>query len=293
MSSNILRKMTYSGLLSIAFCSVSALEQVFATTLDEVIKRGELIVATEDDYAPFNFITNGKPDGFHKDVLELLRAYAETHGGFKVTQQVLPWTGLLAAVSQGKYDVGLTGALVSPQRVKVIAFAPPIARAQHFYVKRADDQSINAIKDLAEKKVGVQSGSVLEADLPKLAEELKKTGGKLGPKIAYKSYPEAYGDLMNGRVDYVVNLEINIDDAVKKQSRMAKGQALPSFSFIAWPVSKKSPEILQYMSDFLKHITETGELAKIQEKWFGKEERLPQVAIQSPEDYAKLLKEEK
>jgi polar amino acid transport system substrate-binding protein len=139
-------------------------------------KSGTLKVATEDDYAPFNFMNNGQADGFNKDMLEELRKYAKFH----VDQSILPWTGLLAAVSTGQYDMALTGAVITDERLKVFDFTPPWASAQHYFVKRAGDTSLNTIADLSGKKVGVQAGSALLARLPELKAMLEKTGGKLG-----------------------------------------------------------------------------------------------------------------
>jgi len=83
-----------------------------AATFEEIKKRGYLLVATEDDFKPFEFVQDGKPAGFDNGLLELLRKYAP----FEVRQDIIPWTGLLAGVSTGKYDVALTAALITNQR---------------------------------------------------------------------------------------------------------------------------------------------------------------------------------
>lgn len=119
-----------------------------AADLPEIEKSGTLKVATEDDYAPFNFMNNGKADGFNKDMLDELRKYAK----FNVDQSILPWTGLLAAVSTGQYDMALTGAVITDDRLKVFDFTPPWASAQHYFVKRAGDNSLNTIAELSGKK---------------------------------------------------------------------------------------------------------------------------------------------
>lgn len=93
-----------------------------AADLPEIEKSGTLKVATEDDYAPFNFMNNGQADGFNKDMLDELRKYAK----FNVDQSILPWTGLLAAVSTGQYDMALTGAVITDDRLKVFDFTPPV-----------------------------------------------------------------------------------------------------------------------------------------------------------------------
>src|SRR6202171_2435323 len=175
---------------------------VQAASMDEIKKRG-LIVATEDDFRPFEFVKNGKPTGFDNELIEDLR----TSAPFEVKQEILPWTGILAGVSTGKYDVAITAAIITKERKKSLDFTSPIADATHYYVKRKDDKSISSIKDLSGKTVGVQAGSALLARLPELGTMLEKAGGKRGKIVEYTSYPEAYQDLALGRVDYVVNTD--------------------------------------------------------------------------------------
>lgn len=109
--------------LALASCLVGASLSAHAD-LDEIKSKGVMTVATEDDYAPFNFIVDGKPEGFHKELLEDLKTYAKAQG-FDVKQEILPWTGLLASVSSGQYDMAFTGALVTDDRLRVFNFAPP------------------------------------------------------------------------------------------------------------------------------------------------------------------------
>lgn len=53
---------------------------------------------------------------------------------------------------------------------------------------------------------------------------LEKTGGKLGPVVEYPSYPEAYADLANKRLDYVINVVISVNDLAKAKPKVfAKG----------------------------------------------------------------------
>jgi polar amino acid transport system substrate-binding protein len=79
-----------------------------AASMEEIKKRG-LIVATEDDFRPFEFVVDGKPTGFDNEMIEDLRKYAP----FEIKQEILPWTGILAGVSTGKYDVAITAAIIT------------------------------------------------------------------------------------------------------------------------------------------------------------------------------------
>ena len=55
------------------------------------------------------------------------------------------------------------------------------------------------------------------SDLPEVDALLQKTGGKLGKVSLYASYPEAYQDLANGRIDYVLNSVVAIADVLRKR----------------------------------------------------------------------------
>jgi len=43
-----------------------------AASLEEIKKRGYIVVATEDDYRPFEFVKDGKPTGFDNEMVDAL-----------------------------------------------------------------------------------------------------------------------------------------------------------------------------------------------------------------------------
>jgi polar amino acid transport system substrate-binding protein len=233
-----------------------------AASLQEINKRGYLVVATEDDFRPFEFIKDGKPTGFDNELVEELRKYAP----FEIKQEILPWTGLLAGVSTGKYDIAITAAIITKERKQSLDFT------SHHYVKRKSDDSIKAIKDLSGKTVGVQAGSALLGRLPELETMLKGGGGKLGKVVEYTSYPEAYQDLALGRTDYVVNTIINLKTLVAEKPNVFEiGQPVSGKSFPAWAVKKGNGELLAYMNEFIAKQKASGKFAELQKKWFGQE----------------------
>lgn len=245
-----------------------------ATSLNEIKARGYMVVATEDDFRPFEFVQDGKPTGFDNELLADLRKYAP----FEIRQEIIPFTGILAGVRTGKYDVAITAALITKEREKSLDFTSPIADATHYYVKRKSDTSISSIKDLSGKTVGVQTGSALLARLPELDEKLKKDGGKLGKVVEYTSYPEAYEDLALGRTDYVVNTVINLQSLVaQKPTVFALGQAVSGISCPGWAVAKDNKELLAFLNGFLAKERESGRFAELQKKWFG--EAFPNLPI--------------
>jgi polar amino acid transport system substrate-binding protein len=251
-----------------------------AATLDEAKKRGYLVVATEDDFRPFEFVKDGKPTGFDNEMLDDLRKASP----LEVKQEIIPWTGLLAGVSTGKYDVALTAAIITRERKKSLDFTSPIADATHYYVKRKGDTSITSVKDLSGKICGVQAGSALLGRLPELETMLKKDGGKLGKVVEYTSYPEAYQDLALKRVDYVVNTVINLKTLVaEKPTVFEVGQPVSGPSFPAWAVAKDNKELLVFLNDFIAKQKASGRFAELQKKWFG--EAFPNLPVQFEPDF--------
>jgi polar amino acid transport system substrate-binding protein len=237
-----------------------------AATLDEIKKRGYMIVATEDDFRPFEFVKDGKPTGFDNEMVDALKKYAT----FEIRQEILPWTGILAGVSTGKYDIAITAAIITKVRTQSLEFTSPIADATHYYLKRKNDTSIKSIKDLSGKTVGVQAGSALLGRLPELAAKLEKDGGKMGKVVEYTSYPEAYQDLALGRTDYVVNTVINLKAVVAEKPDVFEiGQAVSGKSYPAWAIKKGNTELLAYMNEFIAKEKANGTMSALQKKWFG------------------------
>lgn len=274
-----------AGTLILGLALVCGVKSAAALTLDEIKARGYMTVATEDDFSPFEFFKDGKAQGFDHDVIAELKKYAP----FQIRQEILPWTGLLPGVTTGKFDMAISGVIVSEERLKVFDFAPPIASGMHYAIVRAKDSNMKDVKDLSGLTVGVQAGSALLSRMPELEAMLKKTGGKLGKVVQYQSYPDAYADLASGRVDYVINTVINARALVKERPKLfALGMPVSGDGFHAWPVTKGNASLLQFMTGFVDHLRTTGKLQELQKKWFGDAPALPTVPLKTVEQYHQL-----
>src|SRR5580698_1506144 len=232
-----------------------------AATLPQIQAGGSMTVATEDNYKPFEYIENGTPMGLDHALLALLRQQSP----FKIQQQIIPWTGILPGVISGKYDVAVTAAVITPDRAKSLDFTMPIAVATQYYTTRTDETNINSVADLSGKTVGVQAGGASYAALANLTLLLAKTGGKLGTVVQYTSFPEAYQDLANGRLDYVVNGVVNLTNLTQEQpGRFKMGQAVGVPTYAAWAVAKGNTSLLNYLDDFVSKVRANGELYQLQ-----------------------------
>ena len=261
---NVLRG---AGIAAASLAATTAgIRSAHAATLDDIKKRGYMVVATEDDYRPFEFVQDGKPTGYDTELLGILRKQAP----FEIKQEIIPWTGLLPGVDTGKYDAAVTAALITKERQQFLEFCSPISDATIYYVKRANDDSIKSINDLSGKTVGVQAGSAMLQALPQLQAMLEKEGGKLGEVVQYVSYPEAYQDLAIGRTDYVTNTIINLNTLIQeKPGVFALGQPVAAKTYIAWSVKKGNTSLLDFLNAFLATERKSGVMYALQKKWLG------------------------
>ncbi len=264
----MLQSPSYRRIMPVLAASIAILTTLSAAaaTLDEIKSKGTMTVATEDNYKPFEYVSDGTPMGLDHALLALLKKQSP----FKIEQQIIPWSGLLAGVASGKYDVALTAAVITPERIKSLDFTMPIAEATQYYVVRTDESAIKSVADLAGKTVGVQSGGASYAALDDLGEILAKNGGKLGKVVQYTSFPEAYQDLATGRLDYVINGVVNLTSLTKEHgNRFRMGQAVARSAYAAWAVAKGNESLLAYLDAFMSKAREDGSLYELQAKWLG------------------------
>lgn len=250
----------------LAACTLLSAGTTHALTLDQIKAKGVLTVATEDDYRPFEYIEDGKPAGLDHALLARLRQGAP----FKIEQNIIPWSGLLPGVTTGKYDVALTAVVVTKERAQSLDFTMPIAEATQYYAVRADETRIKTVADLAGKTVGVQAGGGSFAALDDLRKTLAASKGSLGKVVQYTSFPEAYQDLANGRIDYVINGAVNLSSLVREHpTRFKLGSAVGTPTYAAWAVAKGNTALLAYLNDFLAKARADGTLYALQRKWLG------------------------
>ncbi len=253
-----------SGLVVATFTSTIGVGSARGASLEDIKKRGYMIVATEDDYPPFEFVVDGKPMGYDHELLAVLRKSA----GFDVRQEILPWQGILPGVASGKYDVALSAAVITDERVKSLDFTMPISESTMAYVKRKGDASIKGLKDLSGKTLGVQQGGASFQVLPELEAELKKTGGKLGNVVQYGAFSEAYQDLVNRRLDAVIHNIVSLSTLVSEKGEVFElGQRVGRKAYAAWAVQKNSKSLVDFLNAFLAQQKSNGTFKQLQAKW--------------------------
>jgi len=157
------------------------------------------VVASDIPWAPFEMVTaNGQFFGFDLDVMRCI-AIVE---GFDIDIKNIAFDSIIPTVESGKADIGASGFTITAERAKSIDFSQPYYLSNQAVVIRKGS-GLNIVSALAGKgptqSVGAQNGTTGFG----WAEE-----NAIGVTVkGYEFYPTAILDLVNGRIDAVIQDE--------------------------------------------------------------------------------------
>ena len=239
-----------------------------ADTLDEVRKRGTLVVGTEAAYVPYEFFKDGQIVGYDPDIMATIGSKLGVKAQFIDTA----WSGIIPALYAGKFDCIVSAMTITQPRAEKVLFSMPYADASNVILLRADESTIKTADDLSGKIIGVQLGSAA-AGIIKTFEAKLKAAGKPGYASVkeYEHYPEAYQDLLNKRVDAVVNSKSTIMVVMRDAPGKFKmiGGVSEITAYFGMAFRKEDGALRDFVNTQLGAMKQDGTLAKLQEKWFG------------------------
>jgi polar amino acid transport system substrate-binding protein len=238
-------------------------------TLAEIKKRGEMVVATEMQFPPFDISDNGVYKGVDRELIDAVVKVM----GVKVKYLDLPWTSVLPGLEAKKFDLCIAPVTITKERMKRYAFSVPIADATAALMKRAKDDSIKKPQDVAGKTVGGQKGTSQLA-------QFKEFAAKLPKPVEVKEYVDnnqSYADLAAGRIDASINSLPNLAYAASQRSNTF-AVVLPPFgqpTYFSWVGRLEDKTLLDAVNAAIIKIEADGTMATIQKKWFGQAMDLP------------------
>lgn len=246
-----------------------ALSAAGADLLDAVKSRGTLKIAVEGTYPPFNFKDKqtGELTGFDVDVAKLVASKLGVKPEFITTE----WSGILAGLSAGKYDVIVNQVGVTPQREQTFDFSIPytISSAQ-LIVNKNGKQAFTSLDDLKGKKLGVGQGSNFEQKAKSI------------PGIEVRSYPgapEYLQDLAAGRIDAALNDSLMVSYLLKTSPLPLKaGAPVGDVEKMAIPFRKGNPKFKEAIDKALTDSFKDGSFKQVSVKWFGRDVSQPPTA---------------
>ena len=264
----MLRRTLLTGAGAAGALGLSSLRAARADAMADAKKRGTLMIGTEAAYVPYEFFKDGKIVGYDPDIMALVGAKL----GVKVQFIDTAWSGIIPALYAGKFDCIVSAMTMTKERAEKVLFSMPYADASNVILLRADETRIKTAEDLSGKVVGVQLGSAAAGIIKTFAAKLAKEGKPGYADVKqYEHYPEAYQDLLNKRLDAVVNskstMMVVMRDAPGKFKMIGGVSDITAYFGMAF--RKEDVALHDFVNKQLAELKKDGTLSKLQQKWFG------------------------
>jgi len=273
-----MKKILITGLI-IGFVLVLAGSSWGATVLDEILKKGELVVSTDANYAPQSFINDkGELEGFDVSVAKEVGKRM----GVKVKFVTPDWDLITSGKWGKRWDLSIGSMTPTAERKQVLYFTMPYYSSPAQFAVHKDNTTIKTIADLAGKRIGVATETTNERYLQR---NLKIEGVKIvyQPwKAELKTYPTdanhiedlALGDGL--RLDAVFTSRQTLAEAI--HSGCGNGCPIkmlgdpPYFEPLCFALDKSrknSESFLARLNEVIQSMYDDGTLVKLSDQFFG------------------------
>lgn len=185
-----------------------------ATAPSGLIKSGHLTVCIDPEYAPLEYVDNGKTVGFDADGARALGSY----WGVTTTFAITTFQGLVPGLKAKRCDIMWSGLYVSPERLAVTDAVGVLNTGPGLIVNASEKNTIKTKDDLAGKTVAVQAGGSNEKIIRALSAQLKKSGKS---PINVQSYPQTaptVAAVTNGKADALIETDVALPGMVQKSA---------------------------------------------------------------------------
>ncbi len=251
------------------------------STLEGIIRRGELRIGLEAGYMPFEMI----------DKRSGLRQKRIRHGGFRRKGRQLSligfdidigiemakalgvkpvfvdtlWPSIIPALKLGRFDIIFGGMSVTEARKTQVDFANPFMTVgQTVLLNAKHKNTVKSYEDLNDAKFVVVSkpGTTGEEAVQRLIS-----------KATYETADtESDGAMrvLKGTADaFVYDLPFNaVFIAMHPSDQLIFLDKPFTKEPIAWAIRKNDPDFLKFLNSFLEEIKKDGRFEKIYKKWF-------------------------
>jgi polar amino acid transport system substrate-binding protein len=231
------------------------------STIEKILKRGELRVGFESGYVPFEMTNKkGKFVGFDMDYARRLAKVM----GVKFVPVNTAWDGIIPALMTDKFDIIMGGMTITQERNLKILFADPyIVVGQAILLNKKHAGTVKSYKDLNDPKY------ILTSRLGTTGEQAIK---KFIPKATYKSFEteaDAGLEVINGKADAIVYDLPFIGFLYGSQGKDKTVFLSDPFTYepLAWAINKGDPDFLNFLNNFLRQTKGDGFYDRLFKKW--------------------------
>ncbi|SMD05268.1 transporter substrate-binding domain-containing protein [Sporomusa malonica] len=224
--------------------------------------KRKLVVATSI-YRPFVYLDEKTNQLIGYDI-DLANALAKEMGA-TLEVKVLQFTSLVPALQNNQADIAIAAMYITKDRKEQIDFSRPYVTTDMVLVVRNNDLSIQNIRDLNGKMVGVKTGATSE----KVAQSLKEKGIQIIIK-SYRESSEYLEDLEKGRLDAVINDRLHQNEYDKHHDSMdIIGEPLMTAD-LGVAIKKGDKKMLDFINKTIDNMDKSGFSTTLQHKWLDK-----------------------
>lgn len=230
-------------------------------------QKKTITVGLDDTFVPMGFRDKeGHIVGYD---IDLARAVFKQYG-IKVNFQPIDWLMKETELRNGTIDLIWNGYSYTPERAKVVGFSKPYFANGQVLVSLRNNHILTAA-DMKGKVLGVQSSSTGATDLDANPQVLKQYISNHQP-ILYDTFMNSMNDLNAGRIQGVLIDRVYADYYVSHLPNPGKYRIVESgfpVDQFAVGIRKSDVTLQRKVNAAISKMRANGELAKINQKWFG------------------------
>ncbi|WP_105384534.1 transporter substrate-binding domain-containing protein [Neorhizobium alkalisoli] len=256
----LLRRTLIAGLAAITLAPAA----VSAELPD--LKGRKVVVVTENAYPPLQFVDpkSGQPIGWEYDAMNEIAKRLN----FKIEYQNTSWDAMIQAVSDGQYDIGMTGITIKDDRKEKVDFSDPYMRSQQLMLVRGDEKRFTDGKSFAGLEKGLIGAQPGTSPFYTAVYEILD-GNEQNPRIKlFETFGATVQALKTGDVDLVLTDSTAGEGYVKASGGTLKiiGEPLGTedFGFIF----KKGSDLVGPVNAVIGALKADGTLDTLNKKWF-------------------------
>ena len=247
--------------------ALAGLLMLTAPALAEVPDLGgrEVVVVTENAYPPLQFVgKDGTAIGWEYDAM----AEIAKRLNVKVTYQNTSWDAMIPAVSEGQFDIGMTGITIKDDRKEKVDFSDPYMRSEMLMIVRGDEARFTDAASFAanpELLVSAQPGtSPFYAAVYDILD-----GNEDNPRIIkFETFGAGLEALRTGDVDLTLSDSTAANGYVTASNGGLKIIGAPLASEDFGFIFPKGSDLVAPINAAIAEMKADGTLDALNQKWF-------------------------
>jgi len=248
--------------MAFVFCFVGMSVSAADSTLDEVLKRGELRVGVFTTLPPWGFLDeNHEMAGYDIDLAKQMAKEL----GVKVKLIETQGPNRIPYLQSGKVDIVIMCFGNTLERAKAVGFSQQYAYEFVALCAAKSKEGIKGLEDLSGLRAGVERGSTHDMLLTPLVPKDTKV-------LRYESPTDVFLALKQGKIDASIAGASNTaifcrehpEFEIKADILKGKYAAVPSMG-----VRRGDQAWLNWVNLFIDHMNRSGKNQELYRKWFG------------------------